>query len=229
MADHQAQPSDAPLKHIRGPDDFAAAFSVPRETVEKLELYAALLAQWQRAVNLVSPSTLNDIWHRHFADSAQILAFAPDARNWIDLGSGGGFPGLVIAILVANHENHDVHLIESNSRKCAFLSDVARRTGTAVKVHEGRIEDIATRGQLGTADVVTSRALAPLVRLLGLSCGFFGENTTGLFLKGREARDEMKEAEELWQLDRRCIPSRTSTDGWIVEVRHLIAKGDFSR
>ncbi len=156
MADHQAQPSDAPLKHIRGPEDFAAAFSVPRETVEKLELYAALLAQWQRAVNLVSPSTLNDIWHRHFADSAQILAFAPDARNWIDLGSGGGFPGLVIAILVANHENHDVHLIESNSRKCAFLSDVARRTGTAVKVHEGRIEDIATRGQLGTADVVTS-------------------------------------------------------------------------
>lgn len=210
------------LPHVRGPADFAAAFGVPRETVEKLEIYAELLRRWQRAVNLVAPSTLEDLWHRHFADSAQLLARAPNAEIWVDLGSGGGFPGLVIAILLANHENQLVHLIESNSRKCAFLADVARRTGAAAKIHEGRIEDLVRGGQIGAADVVTSRALAPLKLLLQLAGGYWAERTLGLFLKGREARQEIDEALSRQQFVCNCVPSRTSGEGIIVEIRQLV-------
>ena len=207
--------------HITGPADFAAAFAVPRETVEKLELYADLLRQWQRAVNLVAPSTLDDVWHRHFTDCAQLINHAPKAEIWVDLGSGAGFPGLVIAIILANHENHVVHLIESNSRKCAFLSEVARKTGAPVKVHEGRIEDIARGGQIGSADVVTSRALAPLTLLLRLADGFCSERTLGLFLKGRDAQQEIDQALLHWRFEFGCAPSRTSGDGMIVGVRNL--------
>ncbi|WP_245297162.1 MULTISPECIES: 16S rRNA (guanine(527)-N(7))-methyltransferase RsmG [Rhodomicrobium] len=217
------------LLRIAGPADFAAAFDVPRETVERLETYAALLIQWQRAVNLVAPSTLNDVWQRHFADSAQLLARASAAKKWVDLGSGGGFPGLVIAILLANHENHIVHLIESNGRKCAFLSEVARRTGAPVKVHEGRIEDNGLSGSIGAADVVSSRALAPLKLLLGLAQGFFADRTVGLFLKGRDAGQEIAEAGGLWRFEHECIPSCTSGEGKIVEIKNLISQGDYSR
>lgn len=219
----------SPLKPIRGPDDFAAAFPVSRETVEKLALHAALLIHWQKAVNLVAPSSLNDIWHRHFADSAQILALAPDAKCWVDLGSGAGFPGLVIAIMLANHENRIVHLVESNGRKCAFLRDVARQTSAPVKVHEGRIEDIAREGRIGPADAVTSRALAPLSILLGFARGFFADQTVGLFLKGREAGREIEEALGRWRFEHRCISSRTSAESCIVEVRGLISQGDYSQ
>lgn len=214
------------LPHIRGPAEFAAAFGVPRETVERLETYAELLRKWQRAVNLVAPSTLDDLWHRHFADSAQLLARAPNAKMWVDLGSGGGFPGLVVAILLANHKNQFVHLIESNGRKCAFLADVARRTGAAAKVHEGRIEDFVRGGQIGSADVITSRALAPLKLLLELAGGYWAERTLGLFLKGREARQEIHEALSRQQFVCNCVPSRTSGEGMIVEIRQLVLKGD---
>lgn len=211
------------LPPIRGPDDFARAFAVPRETVDKLALYAELLTTWQRAVNLVAPSTLDQIWHRHFADSAQLLPRAPDAEVWVDLGSGAGFPGVVIAILATNQDNRIVHLIESNGRKCAFLSEVIRRTQAPAVVHEGRIEDIARGGRIGLADVVTARALAPLKSLLGLSCAFFGENTLGLFLKGRDAEQEIREAGRRWRFEYECVPSRTSGEGRIVEIRKLIS------
>jgi len=220
------------LTHIAGPADFAAAFAVPRETVEKLELYAELLKKWQRAVNLVAPSTLGDVWHRHFADSAQLVQLAqraPDANIWVDLGSGGGFPGLVIAILLANHENQFVHLIESNGRKCAFLSEVVRRTGVAAEIHEARIEDLARGGRIGQADVVTSRALAPLKLLLQLASGFCSDRTLGLFLKGRDARQEIAEAQPLYQFEFDCVPSRTGGVGMIVEVRKLGSNGGVSK
>jgi len=208
---------------ISGPRDFASAFDVPRETVEKLEAYAELLASWQKAVNLVAPSTIEQIWHRHFADSAQILSHAQDAKSWVDLGSGAGFPGLVIAILLANHKDHVVHLIESNGRKCAFLSEVVRRTGAPAVVHAGRIEEIAQKNRVAPVDIVTSRALAPLTSLLGLACGFFGEKTVGLFLKGREAEQEIDEAAKHWVFEYGCKPSRTSGDGKIVEIRKLVS------
>lgn len=218
----------ATLPHIRGPADFAAAFTVPRETVEKLEIYAGLLQKWQSAVNLVAPSTVDDVWHRHFTDCAQLVNHAPNAEIWVDLGSGAGFPGLVIAIILANHENHIVHVIESNSRKCAFLSEVARKTGAHVKIHEGRIEDFARGGRIGVADVVTSRALAPLKLLLQLAGGFWAERTLGLFLKGRDARQEIDEALRRYQFEYDCTPSRTSGEGVIVEVRNLASKAGSS-
>lgn len=214
---------------VKGPSDFQKAFDVPRETVEKLEIYAALLARWQKAVNLVSPATLSDVWHRHFADSAQLATLASAPKSWVDLGSGAGFPGLVIAIHLANHKNCVVHLIESNGRKCAFLAEVARQTGASVRIHEGRIEDIAKSGVIGAADVVSSRALAPLGRLLGLAKGFFDGGTSGLFLKGREALQEIDEAKAQWRFDHRTVPSRTNADGCIVEVRNLTSQGEISR
>ena len=220
-----APPPNA-LPHIRGPAEFAAAFAVPRETGERLELYAGLLRKWQRVVNLVAPSTLDDIWHRHFADSAQLLDRAPNATIWVDLGSGGGFPGVVIAILLANHKNQIVHLIESNGRKCAFLSEVVRQTGAAAEIHQARIEDVAQGARLGPADVVTGRALAPLTLLLQLARAFWSERTLGLFLKGREARQEIGEALRRHQFEFDCVPSRTSGEGVIVEVRDLALKAE---
>lgn len=221
MTQKRPQHDAAPLSHIHGPLEFAAAFGATREVVEKLQLYESLLLTWQKAVNLVAPSTLDAIWHRHFADSAQLLSRGVKAKSWVDLGSGGGFPGLVIAILLTNHENHSVHLVESNSRKCAFLHEVARRTGAAVTIHEGRIEDLARGGQIGKADAVTSRALASLGQLLGLARPFFATDTIGLFLKGREAEQEIAEARKLWSFESVCVPSRTSSEGRVVEVTQL--------
>ena len=207
------------LPPIRSAADFSRAFSVSHETVERLELYAALLRQWQKAVNLVAPSTLDEVWHRHFADSAQLIGLAPTARNWLDLGSGAGFPGLVIAIMLANQQNRSVHLVESNSRKCAFLQEVARRTGVSARIHEGRIEDMARRGRALDVDVVTARALAPLDRLIALAEGFFSDQTVGLFLKGREASREMEEAAGVEGFSFRSLPSRVHGEGRIIEVR----------
>lgn len=214
--------------HIRDAAAFVCAFSVSHETIERLELYAALLRQWQKAVNLVAPATLDEIWPRHFADCAQLPPFAPNARKWLDLGTGAGFPGLVIAIILANHEHCSVHLVESNSRKCAFLHEVARRTGVRVTLHEGRIEDVARGGRVKDVDVVTARALAPLDRLLGLSETFFSESTIGLFLKGREAAREIEEAQGHQNFSFSSVPSRVTGEGSIVEVRRVGLSGGIS-
>jgi 16S rRNA (guanine527-N7)-methyltransferase len=211
------------LPPIRDGADFARAFAVSHETLERLETYAGLLRQWQKAVNLVAPSTLDEVWQRHFADSAQLVGLAPMARNWLDLGSGAGFPGLVIAILCANHQNCSVQLVESNSRKCAFLGEVARRTGVPARVHEGRIEDVARGGQIGEVDVVTARALAPLDRLIALAEGFFSDQTVGLFLKGRDASREIEEASARGGFSFQAHPSRVHGEGSIIEARRLSA------
>jgi 16S rRNA (guanine527-N7)-methyltransferase len=202
--------------------DFQRAFDVPRETLERLETYSALLHQWQKVKNLVAPATLAEVWPRHFADSAQLVALAPSASKWLDLGSGAGFPGLVIAIMMANHQDRVVHLVESNSRKCAFLQEVARRTSVSVVIHEGRIEDVARGGRALDVDVVTARALAPLDRLLPLAEGFFSDRTIGLFLKGREASREMEEAAGRGGFSFRQVPSRIHDEGRIIEVRRSV-------
>ncbi len=205
-----------------GPEDFVRDFDVSRETLERLKLYESLLRQWQKAVNLVSPSTLDVVWLRHFADSAQLVSFLGTAKVIADLGSGGGFPGLVIAILLANHDDRRVHLLDSNSRKCAFLSEVVRRTGVKAVVHEGRIEESAAK--IGKVDAVTARALAPLAQLLAFSQPFFRSETMGVFLKGREAAAELAEAERLWSFQWKTVPSRTDSHGQIVEIRHIEPK-----
>jgi 16S rRNA (guanine527-N7)-methyltransferase len=207
---------------ITGPEDFAARFDVSRETIAKLLAYEALLRQWQRTINLVAPSTLDHIWSRHFADSAQLLALAPaGAQHWLDLGSGAGFPGLVLALLLAERGGASITLIESDQRKAAFLREVARKTGVPVDILCERIEKSATQTKL---DVITARGLAPLPRLLDLAAPYFSDDSVGLFLKGREAQAELDAASKRWNFSVASHPSLTDGEGRVVEVRALKAK-----
>lgn len=203
---------------IENAADFARVLSVSHETLEKLELYAQLLVKWQKAVNLVAPVTIPQIWQRHFADSAQLLRLAPTAKIWVDLGSGGGFPALVIAIMMANQKGCCVHLIESNARKCAFLCEVVRQTAAPARVHNARIAEIAASGAVPAADVVTARALAPLDALLELALPFLGNASAALFMKGREAGVEIAEARKRWVFDVKIHPSISDAEGQILEI-----------
>ena len=217
-------PGDQAATTISGPQDFAEAFKVPRETIHRLTRYAELLSHWQGRTNLVAPSTLPALWSRHFTDSAQLRALAPKARLWLDLGSGAGFPGLVVAILEAGRLDFRMHLVESNRKKCAFLAEVARQTKTAVDIHPMRIEDLAESAQSLTPDVVSARALAPCPRLFDLASPFFGPATRGLFLKGREAEAEIEAAKADWDFAVRLHRSLTSPDSHIVEITSLRAR-----
>lgn len=210
---------------IDSPEALADFFGVSRETVDRLVVYEGLLRQWQNAVNLVAPSTLGEVWHRHFADSAQLVALVPPtAKSLVDLGSGGGFPGLVLAIMLADRPGFRVRLVESGQRKAAFLAEVSRRVGVPVDILSTRIESDETHASVGRADVVTARALARLDRLLGLAAPLFGPETVGLFLKGREAADEIGEARDAWQFDAELVASVTEATGSVVVIRRLAAQ-----
>jgi len=209
------------LAFIDGPESFAEAFKVPRETILKLQRYTDRLAHWQKSTNLVGPSALTQIWSRHFADSAQLRTLAPESRLWLDLGSGAGFPGLIVAILQAGMPDFRMHLVESNRKKCAFLAEVARESEAPVDIHAMRIEDLAESDQSLRPDVVCARALAPGPRLFELAAPFFGEGTRGLFLKGREANTEIEAARPRWDFDFRLHPSLTEKGASIVEVSGL--------
>lgn len=218
--------------HIRNAQDFAAAYGVSRETTDRLGLYADLLRHWQKSVNLVAPSTLDDVWHRHFADSAQVMPLAHAyPGTWIDIGSGGGFPALVTAILSLDPAfapppgapQRRFVLVESIAKKCAFLSEVARRTGVAqvVDILSVRVETLPTRANLAPPAVISARALAALDKLLALSAPLFGPSTIGLFLKGQGAETEIAEARKAWEFEVDLVPSRTEPAGRIVVVRKL--------
>lgn len=206
-------------RHIESADDFAAAFPVSHETVARLKTYAELLQHWQRVVNLVGPDTMPDLWHRHFADCAQLRDLAPGARTWLDLGAGAGFPGLVIAVLLANQNGAMVHLVESNARKCAFLHEVARATGAPVTIHHARIETLEFGRDIPIPEVVTARALAPLERLLELAHPFWAPTTQALFPKGRRVESELTAARRRWRFDVQLHASRTDPHGRIVGLR----------
>lgn len=263
--------SGAAARRIDTPEAFQDAFVVSRETMERLQTYEALLRTWQKTINLVSPATLDQVWHRHFADSAQLLALGtalptsslppawgkpgegdpetaaagllpiPDpfhrgreiergadaqgGKSWLDLGSGGGFPGLVLAILLAERNPEArMTLVESDSRKAAFLGEVARKTGVAVEIRVERSEKCATQAKSRIRDVITARALAPLPKLLGLVLPFFSPQTVALFPKGREAEVEMGEARQRFDFDCRLVPSLTEAQARIVIVRNLAVK-----
>ena len=219
-----AMPGGKRQADLEGPADFAEVFKVPRETIHRLVRYADLLALWQRSKNLVAPSTLPVLWSRHFADSAQLCALAPSARLWLDLGSGAGFPGLVVAILESGKPNFRMHLVESNRKKCAFLAEVARATAAPVDIHAMRIEALAESAKTLRPDVVSARALAPLPRLLELATPFFGDNTRGLFLKGRDAETEIAAALTRFDFGCRIHASLTANESCIVEVTALRPK-----
>jgi 16S rRNA (guanine527-N7)-methyltransferase len=206
---------------ITGPDDFGEAFKVPRETIHRLAIYADLLTDWQTRQNLVSAKTLPELWDRHFADSAQLMALAPAAQTWLDLGSGAGFPGLIIAILAANREGFRMHLVESTAKKCDFLAEVTRATQTPVDIHCMRIEELARRSAKLDPDIVSARACAPLPHLLELAAPFFWGGTRGLFMKGRNAEREIETARQCWKFDSRLHLSLTATDSSIVEITNL--------
>lgn len=206
---------------IDSAESFAQAFNVSHETIHSLTRYADLLSHWQKTTNLVAPSTLPNIWSRHFADSAQLSALASNGRLWLDLGSGGGFPGLIVALLRKADSDFRMHLVESNQKKCAFLGQVVRATEAPVDIHAIRIEQLAEKAQSLRPDVISARALAPLPRLLELAEPFLRDQTKGLFLKGRETEAEIRTAQERWSFDVQLHQSLTADDAQILEVSNL--------
>ncbi|MBT9385708.1 16S rRNA (guanine(527)-N(7))-methyltransferase RsmG [Pseudooceanicola sp. CBS1P-1] len=189
--------------------------SVSRETSEKLRLYAELLEKWNRKINLVSKHTIPDLWTRHFVDSAQIHSLASDFAHWLDIGSGGGFPGLVIAIRAAELQpDATFTLIESDQRKCAFLRSVARETGVKVQVLSQRIEQAPVQG----ADVLSARALASLSDLLGFAERHLAPEGVALFPKGQRWKEEISEAEAQWRFRWEAVPSKTESEAVILKI-----------
>jgi 16S rRNA (guanine527-N7)-methyltransferase len=200
------------------PEEFAALTSVSGETLERLRAYAGLLESWSGRINLVAASTLADPWRRHFLDSAQLYPLIPPrADNLIDLGSGAGFPGLVLAIMGAR----GVELVEADARKCAFLREAARVAGAAVTIRNARIEAIPSR----QAAVITARGCAPLDRLFSYSQRFIGPETVCLFAKGEQAGQELAAATQAWDFDVTSHPSRTDPRGVILSLSRVRPRG----
>ncbi len=192
-------------------------FGIEAETAERLARFAAHLEKWQKAINLVSAKSLPQLWERHILDSLQLAPLIPvDARTIVDVGSGAGFPGLILAIL----DRWDVHLVESDTRKAVFLRDSARLCGVSATVHAVRIESLAAP----KADVITARALAPVADLLKLTAGFRQSGTLHLFPKGRGAEAELTDAKKTWTLAVDRIPSLTDPDAVILKIGEVHSK-----
>jgi len=188
-----------------------------KSKIEKLKVYADQLVKWQKKYNLVSNSTLPDIWNRHMLDSLQVSNYIQkykieDKKKLIitDLGSGTGFPGMVLAIMCVG----EVHLIESSTKKCIFLEEIARLLSIKVKIHNTRIEKV----NFWKSQIITARALAPLNKLLSLSFPFFREGAKGIFLKGKNVFSEIKKAKHNWRIQYRTYPSITDATGVVLCV-----------
>jgi 16S rRNA (guanine527-N7)-methyltransferase len=192
--------------------EFLAAFPVSRETAERLHAYAGLLIKWQARINLVGPATIPDLWRRHMLDSAQLLPLLPTGPV-LDLGSGAGFPGMVLAIL----RDDPVHLVEADARKCAFLREVARVTEANAVIHNCRIESLSPL----PVSAVTARALAPVASLLTLAEGFLRPSTECLFLKGERLEDELTAAAKDWKMTVERIRSLSDPHGIILRVKEV--------
>jgi 16S rRNA (guanine527-N7)-methyltransferase len=190
---------------------------VSRETEERLDRYLGLLLEWQAKTNLVAPSTLPRLWTRHVSDSLQLLALAPAAKIWVDLGSGGGFPGVVLACALADTSGAAVHLIERNSKKAAFLREAVRVAALPGIVHLAEIGDTVER-ITGPVDCVTARALAPLHQLIGFAEPLTRRGAKALFLKGQDVEAELTEATKYWNIQPKLHSSRSGGQGWIVEL-----------
>ncbi len=207
--------ADISVDHIRD--------SVSRETFQRLEVIVSQLTKWQARINLVSPGTISSLWKRHIADSLQLVALAPNALRWIDLGSGGGFPGLVVAAAFAEKPEFRMSLVESNGKKCAFLRETARIAGLPVDVLHGRIEDVVSNLP-DHFDIVSARALAPLNALLELAEPLLANGAIGLFPKGQDVDDELQTATISWNFSADLIHSQTEVGAAIVMVRSASRK-----
>src|SRR5471032_929435 len=193
---------------------------VSRETAAKLDGFVEHLLRVALHLNLIARSTLPNVLTRHIADSLQLLPLAPDAKCWIDLGSGAGFPGLVIACAVADREGATVHLVESTGKKASFLREAVNLLQVPAVIHAVRIEDFGKNFKI-RPNVVTARALAPLDELLKLAQPLLKTGAVGLFPKGQDVEGELTKASKCWNIDAELVPSKTSPEGRIVVVRGL--------
>jgi 16S rRNA (guanine527-N7)-methyltransferase len=200
-------------------DREAAAELCPRlhSIAAELEIYERLLRRWQAKINLVAAPTLDEIWMRHFADSAQILDICPEVSNWADLGSGAGFPGMVLALCLKGRPDAQVHLIEGDQRKAAFLRAVSRETAAPATIHVGRIEAELPL-LLGKVGGLTARALAPLPQLLAWSRSHLLKNAVCVFLKGEDWRDELTASQAMSSFQMQAIPSRTHPSARLIKI-----------
>jgi 16S rRNA (guanine527-N7)-methyltransferase len=191
---------------------------VSRETEERLTAFVDLLDRWRRKINLIADSTFPSVWTRHIADSAQLLALAPDAKRWVDMGSGAGFPGLVIAIQLADVPGAMVHCIESDGRKAAFLREAARATGAAASIHPTRVEAIAPEA-LGPVDAVTARAFAPLPLTLKLARPWMERGAIAVFPRGESAKEQIATLPEATAHAIETLPSVVNPKAAILRIR----------
>jgi 16S rRNA (guanine527-N7)-methyltransferase len=192
---------------------------VSRETFEDLLAFEEIFRKWSGRINLSAASTLDDLWDRHILDSAQLARLEPDAVRWVDLGSGGGFPGLVIGFLLRDRRDSSIELVESNRKKASFLQIVAGQFNLPARIHAKRID--AVIDALEAPAIVTARALAPLSDLLGTTAPWLKAGTKGLFHKGRDYRREVEESAQLWSFDLIEHPSKTDSQGVVLEISHL--------
>jgi 16S rRNA (guanine527-N7)-methyltransferase len=201
-------------------DRRAASRLVPvsRETEDRLAIFVELLDRWRQKTNLISNSTFATVWTRHIADSAQLSALAPDAKRWVDMGSGAGFPGLVIAIQLAGVPGALVHCIESDGRKCAFLREAVRATGAAAAIHPQRVEAIEPKS-LGTVDAVTARAFAPLPLTLELARPWMERGAIAVFPRGESAKDQIAALPEAWAYAIETLQSVVNPKAAILRIR----------
>ncbi|KAB2720348.1 16S rRNA (guanine(527)-N(7))-methyltransferase RsmG [Brucella intermedia] len=197
--------------------------AVSRETAHRLIAFEELFRKWSKAINLASPSTLNELWTRHILDSAQLFPLARDARNWLDIGSGGGFPGIVTACFLAEQPGGVIDLIESAGKKTAFLRTAAGHLNVPARVHSARIETMWQK--IETPDVVTARALASLDHLFGLTEPWLTRGAKALFQKGRDYQREIDESRVGWSFDLVQHQSAIDQASVILEITNLRRKG----
>ena len=201
-----------------GPEEFAALAHVSRETLGRLTTYADMLVDWNARHNLVSRSSLTELWRRHFLDSAQLAAYVPaSADSLVDLGSGAGFPGLVLAEIFRERPGFRVALYESTAKKCRFLEAVAAQLKLGIEVRQSRIED----SEPESFDVVTARACAPLAKLLSYAQRFWGKNSVALLHKGQNLAAELTGSNKSWRMDAIKHQSQSDPSGVILEIREL--------
>jgi 16S rRNA (guanine527-N7)-methyltransferase len=205
-----------------GPDEFQRATNVSRETLARLKLLVGLLEDWNLRHNLVSRGSVAHVWQRHVLDSAQLVDFVPEtAKSLVDLGSGAGFPGLILAALLVDRTGFRTVLLEATRKKCEFLATAAERIGVTAEIRNRRIEDAPPE----SFDVVSARACAPLPRLLQYAQRFQGPNTRNLFLKGQNVGDELTESHKYWRMKAHQHPSRSDPSGTVLVIEGLRRAG----
>jgi 16S rRNA (guanine527-N7)-methyltransferase len=211
-----AAPALLDLPEVMDAANFAARTGATAAQMADLEQLRAMLADWNDRINLVSAGSLAEFWPRHAFDSAQLLQIAPAARAWVDIGSGAGFPGLVLAVLLKGEAGAKVHLVESVAKKGRFLEAAVEALNLPAQVHNSRAESLSLK-----ADVVTARAVAPLGRLLGFAKPYLAKGAVGLFHKGRGAEAEIADARAAWRFTCHVISSLSDPDGRILKVEGL--------